>query len=109
MSRKAQTKYRSEYPTLLYRFFIGYEGSGAPSFNKFARSIGVTMEDVELFRSHKGFDRSYRECSEIRRDYLIDNALTRRFDPSFVKYLLSEKESSEGDGELTVTVEVVDK
>ena len=61
------------------------------------------------YKRHKKFDRAYRECGEIRRDYLIDRALTRRFDPSFVKFLLSDCEDvSEGEGELSVRLEVVE-
>jgi len=82
-------KYTANMPRLLYTFFLGYQGTGAPSLDKFAISIGATLEDVTRFREHSEFERACRECSEIRRDYLIDNALTRRFDPSLVKFLLS--------------------
>ena len=108
--RKARAKYRPEYPSLMYRYFRGYSDQGAPSYLKFAESLGATCEDIRLWRCHKRFDRSYRECSEIRRDYLIDNALTRRFDPSFVKYLLGLEFPDEcgNDGEMSVHVEVVE-
>ena len=108
--RKAAVYY-SELPSLMYRYFIGYEdGSGAPSFEKFARSIGVTVLDIESWRKNKRFERAYRECNEIRRDYLIDHALTRRFDPSFVKFLLdTEAGSSEtSEGDMTVKIEVIE-
>ena len=106
--RGKRARYNSDYPAMLYRFFVGYDGAGAPSFDKFARSIGATREDIELFRSHERFARSYRECSEIRRDYLIDNALTRRFDPSFVKFLLGEESDASGGDELAVSIKVID-
>jgi hypothetical protein len=103
-------RYSGDYPKRMYIFFKSYSDlSGAPSFVKFAESIGVTLADLERFRAHYEFDRSYRECSEIRRDYLIDNALTRRFDPSLVKYLLdNDRESDAADDSLTVRVEVVE-
>ena len=108
MSAK-RAKYKKEYPLMMYRFFRSFSDSGAPSFQKFAVSIGVLSEDLESFREHKAFDRSYRECSEIRRDYLIDNALNRRFDPSFVKFLLSsDSEVGEGEDSLTLRLEVVE-
>ena len=103
-------------PRLLYTFFISYsDSSGAPSFEKFARSIGSTLDEIEAFRKNREFDRAYRECNEIRRDYLIDSALTRRYDPSFSKFLLAseygmgekEKEKEKEDGELTVTISVI--
>ena len=110
---KRKTKYTSDLPRQLYTFFISQSGDGAPSFEKFARSIGATLDDIESFREHKEFNRAYRECSEIRRDYLIDAALTRRHDPSFVKFLLSsefgmgEKEKEKEDTSLTLTLEVL--
>lgn len=101
-------------PKNMYSFFISYsESAAAPSFSKFARSVGVTLEDVERFRRNSEFDRAYRECNEIRRDYLIDSALTRRFDPSLVKFLLQaefgmgEKEKEDTDNSLSVTLEVL--
>ena len=66
----------------MYLYFASYSESGAPSFCKFARSIGVTTDRLEAYRRYPEFDRSYRECNEIRRDYLIDSALARRGDPS---------------------------
>jgi len=108
--RKGRAKYRPEYPALMYRYFRGFDEQGAPSYLKFAESIGATREDIELWRRHKRFDRSYRECSEIRRDYLIDNALTRRFDPSFVKFLIGYEfgEDTSADGDVSVRLEVVE-
>ena len=102
--------YKTEYPHLLYTYFVTYsETFGAPSFSKFARSIGATLEDIERFRGHKRFELAYRECNEIRRDYLIDNALVKRFDSSFTKFLLALEypEESGEDKELSVRLEVL--
>ena len=110
---KKKTKYNCEMPRLLYSFFISYNDSGAPSFTKFARSIGSTLEELEKFRKKREFDRAWRECNEIRRDYLIDAALTRRQDPTFTKFLLScefamgEKEKDVTDASLSVTLDVL--
>ena len=91
----------------MYLYFVSYDDAGAPSFAKFARSIGVTLLDIEKFRAHKRFEQSYRECSEIRRDYLIDRALTKRFDGAFVKFLLSSDGEKAGSGEdITLKLEV---
>ena len=92
---KKDRKYQKDLPKRLYLFFASYsEGVGVPSFTKFARAMGITTEDVERFREHKEFDKAYRECTEIRRDYLIDNALSKRFDSSFAKFLLQEEENA---------------
>ncbi len=111
---KKNNRYQKDFPHRLYLFFASYkEASGAPSFLKFARSIGVTTEDVERFREHKEFDKAYRECAEIRRDYLIDNALSKRFDSSFTKFLLQdEAENGENTGDkdkINLTLRVVDE
>ena len=87
---KRKIKYYPDMPRLMYTFFISHNDmASAPSFEKFARSIGATLAEITRFREKREFDRAWRECSEIRRDYLIDSALTRRFDPSLVKFLLS--------------------
>ena len=110
---KNHSKYTKDLPRRIYTFFLNYDGPGLPSFSKFARSIGATLKDVESFRRHGEFERAYQECSEIRRDYLIDNGLVKRYDSSFTKFLLSAEygmgdgKSAEGDNELRVTVEVI--
>ena len=111
---KRKIKYTCDLPRQLYTFFISPSTEGAPSFDKFARSIGATLREIEDFRKHSEFDRAYRECSEIRRDYLIDAALTRRYDPSLVKFLLAaefgmgEKDKEKEDTGLAVTLEVLE-
>ena len=110
--RKKGRKYTNDLPLRMYTFFRSYSDVGAPSIAKFAGSIGATVADVESFRRHREFERAYRECSEIRRDYLIDNALCKRFDSSLTKFLLStefgmEEEADDG-GRLEVKVEVIE-
>ena len=107
---KKQPKYDQTLPRKLYLFFRSFdEAGGAPSFQKFAAANGLTLDDLDRFRSHRAFNEAYRAASEIRRDYLIDHALSRRFDPSFVKYLLSEEYGEIGeDDALAVTVTVCD-
>ena len=104
-------KYKKALPRLLYTYFVTYnETFGAPSIAKFAKSIGATVAELEGFRTHGEFDRAYRECNEIRRDYLIDNALGKRFDSSLVKYLLDLDLKTEGTGSegLEVTLRVIE-
>ena len=103
-------KYSREYPKRMYVFFKSYADQGAPSFIKFAESIGVTYKDLEGFRAHAEFDRSYRECSEIRRDYLIDQALSKRHDASFSKFLITleytDGENASVNEDFNLTLEV---
>ena len=84
----------------MYTYFTGYGDVGAPSFSKFARSVGLTLEELLSFRKRKEFERAFRECNEIRRDYLIDAALGKRADGSFTKFILTE-EYGMGKGEST--------
>ncbi len=105
-------RYSSDMPRKMYTYFLTYEGTqGAPSFSKFARSIGITLEDLRAFRKYDEFDKAYRECNEIRRDYLIDTALTKRYDSSLVKFLLSSEYGMGGEEkkekEIAVTLEVI--
>ena len=107
-------KYDRELPRKMYSYFTGFQDTGAPSFDKFARLIGLTLEELLAYRRNKEFDRAFRECSEIRRDYLIDTALTKRNDPSFVKFLLTvefgmgETDGKGGDTTLDIRLEVVE-
>lgn len=106
----SKQSYNRGFARKMYDYFLGYgENTGAPSFEKFARRVGCTAEDIERFRENATFERVYKECLEIRRDYLIDNALTKRFDPSFVKFLLAETETTQATKEdaLRVTLQVL--
>ena len=110
---KKSVKYSADMPKRMYSFFISYNDAGLPSFLKFARSIGATSEDIEKFRKHREFERAYKECSEIRRDYLIDNALAKRYDASVTKFLLScefkmDREVDDERPHLDVTLEVLE-
>ncbi len=109
---KKRAEYTEDLPRRMYAYFSSYQDtSGAPSFDKFARSIGMTLSELEEFRENGEFMRAWRECSEIRRDYLIDTALTKRFDSSLVKYLLTAEfgmgeESDREGGTLDVILKV---
>ena len=110
---KTKSKYDKGLPRQMYSYFVSTANdcSSVPSFSKFARSIGTTLEELESYRKHGEFDRAWRDCIEIRRDYLTDCALTRRYDPSFVKFLLdfeAEAELSEKDDGFALTVKVED-
>ena len=105
-----ETKYSEDMPKRIYTFFRGYSEAGAPSLVKFAMQTGVTLEELRSWRENSEFDRACRECAEIRRDYLIDAALTRRYDGSMTKFLLSTEfgmGEDEHDGRLEVTLEVM--
>ena len=109
--KKTKTKYTPDLPGRMYLYFINYEDRGAPSFTKFAKSIGVTTLDLEGYRSHKKFNLAYIECQQIRIDYITDRALDRRFDSSFTKYLLTiydEQKENEYVKDFVFSLEVKD-
>ena len=101
-------KYTAALADEMTAFFDSYEDRGAPSFEKFARLKGIPLDTLVGFRTHHKFDRAYRECSEIRRDYLIDRALDKRFDPTFVRHLLTEEAEEEPSfTQTSLTLEIV--
>lgn len=112
--RMKKAKYTRDLPRRLYTYFVGYNGMGAPSLSKFARECGLTLQDLLSFRDKHGeFRRACEECNEIRRDYLIDNALGKKQDATMTKFILTAEYGmgeSKQDGAsepLVVTVEVV--
>ena len=96
----------------LINYFANYNGSdGAPSLAKFRRGHRISYAEFEKLKSREDFRDVLKECSEFRRDYLIDCGLTKRFDASFVKFILqleSESENSEVEAPI-ISFEVVDE
>ncbi len=91
----------------MYCFFRDFRGDGIPSFSKFARTEHLTLETLESLCKEEEFYRIWRECAEIRRDIIIDRAITRHGDGSFAKFLLGE-ESAVCDNRVEFTLTVVD-
>ena len=109
MSKK---KYTADMPGKIYAFFRDYADLGAPSLTKFAARVGITLEELRCWRENAEFDRACKECAELRRDYLIDAALSKRHDSSLTKFLLAAEfgmgeEEGAGDNRLEVTLEVL--
>lgn len=101
-----------KYAAMLRKYFLSStEESTVPSFSKFARGVNMTLSELEALRKDPEFDRIWLDCIEIRRDYLIDKALTRSCDPSFVRFILSGEAGTEDDkGEdssIEVTIKVI--
>lgn len=110
---KRKKEYTKDMPARLYSFFRDFSEGGTPSLLKFAVRCGITLKELEEWRANAEFDRACAECAEIRRDMLIDAALTKRHDSSFTKFLLSAEfgmgeSTKEGDGRLDVSIEVVE-
>ncbi|MBQ7387062.1 MAG: hypothetical protein IJW03_02735 [Clostridia bacterium] len=102
-------KYTPALAGKMYAFFANYsDAQSAPSFEKFARSIGATKGRLEGFKKHAKFALAWEECEQILRDYLIDRALTKRFDPTFVKYMLTSDTDDGTTNDLCVRIVVED-
>ena len=85
-------KYNKEYCKKMLDFFTYGDGKALPSFPKFAFSIGAHTADLESWRQENAeFAAAYNECVARLCDMLTDGALVKRFDSSFVKFLLSSK------------------
>jgi hypothetical protein len=107
--RTKKVKYTPAMAGKMYTFFISYaDAQSAPSFEKFARSIGATRAQLERFKKHAKFSAAWEECEQILRDYLIDRALTKKFDPSFVKYMLDREEVDKTSDDICVRIVVED-
>lgn len=109
---KKKKEYTEDMPAKIYAYFRGFSESGVPSMSKFAMVCGITLAELQSWRTNAEFDRACIECAEIRRDMLIDAALTKRHDSSFTKFLLSAEfgmgeTAQHGDGQLEVSIEVV--
>ncbi len=85
-------QYKKDYAKKMLDFFAYGEGKGLPSFEKFAFSIGALRADLERWRKEDPiFSKCYDECVFRLCDMLTDGALIKRYDPSFVKFLLSSR------------------
>lgn len=112
--KRRSARYTDDLPRAMYTYFAGYSDTGIPSFAKFARTRGITLEELETFRSRRVFAMAYKECLQIRKDLLIDGGLSKKLDPSTVKFLLSseygmDKDAPEAsENEIRFTLEVVE-
>ena len=107
--------YNKEYAKRMLDFFSYEDGKALPSFPKFAFSIGARSSDLEKWKQeNKDFAMAYDECVIRLCDMLTDGALVKRFDSSFVKFLLSSKygfseskENSSDDAPFEVKITVL--
>ena len=93
-------------------YFSDESSGGFPTFSSFAIHIGVTMSELRSWqKEHPSFAAAWEECRERQKSLLIRGALSKKYDSSTAKYLLSamfglgEEESAQT---FSVTVEVVD-
>lgn len=103
--------YNADYERQMLDYFKNGDSdtAGFPTFAGFAERMGVTLGEMkEWRRENQAFARTWDECRERQKARLIVGGLTKRYDPSFCKFLLGEIRPEETDGAFTVTVEVIE-
>lgn len=83
-----------------------------PTFERFAHNHDVNVDTLiewakeEHLDDYPGFSGAYRRAKELQKDFLLENALSGRFNPQFsiffAKNNLGMKDKTEVDSEVTV-------
>ena len=105
-----EREYSSKYKRSMYEHFSRLitnekgEVVGIPSIVSFAKEIGVSLGTVERWiQEHEELSEVYSECTERRKQLIIDAAFCKKIDPTFAKFYLSAEfglgEKNEGEGE----------
>lgn len=82
--------YDEKLPVKMLSYFSYTGENGLPSFAKFAACTGYTTSALESFRGeHEDFALAYDECRARLFDMIAEGALTKKYDGSFAKFLLS--------------------
>lgn len=59
-----------------------------PHFSTFARSIGVHKRVLDLWREkHPEFELAYQDCTEVIKEFIIDNGLVGHYQGNFAIYV----------------------
>ena len=105
---RGKGKYKKEYISRMLFYFSGEPtGGDFPMFEGFAKEIGVTVRTLERWAAEKeDFGEAYERCRDVQRRFLVIGGLTKRYDPSFAKFMcgvhgMSAKacaEDSDGSG-----------
>ena len=116
---RLSTKYKDEYVDSLLMFYRD-DSNVFPTIEGFAESIGLAVRTVYYWIENEAkyprFAEAYAQARAIQKNKLIIGALTRRFDPSFARFIainyhdLKDKIEQEikGDAEFRVNINVVD-
>lgn len=86
----AAVKYKDEYADKIVAWFAEKAELDAdyPTFERFAREIGVIHETMREWAKHFArFRSAYEACKDIQREVLAVRTLGRMYEPSFAKFL----------------------
>ena len=80
------TKYEDTLPLKLLKHFESEIKAGRlPFFSRFARTIANVCEDtaIEWTKKHPEFSEAYKKAKDVQKEFLIESALTGKFDRTF--------------------------
>lgn len=104
-------RYKTEYCQALLDYFRQGGDGALPSLARFAYGLGIPYGLLAVWeRDHDEFATAMREARRILEELLVDKALAKAYDPTFVKFLLSEPRllwPASGAEDDRLTVEVV--
>ncbi len=101
-------EYRSDLPARLLAHFSFSEEDPLPTFSEFRRREGMRLCEFRAFLAEPEFAAAAEEARERVADALRAGALCKRYDPSFVKYLLSEAPIEAAAERFAVEIRVVE-
>ena len=101
-------KYKPDIPEAMIKWFETQieETNRYPTFERFARSIGVLHVTLRYWRDHperyEGFANAYNACKEIQASVLTENTLGKLYEPSFAKFVATNTLGMVDQSSLTV-------
>ena len=109
--------YESTLPQRMLSYFSSCEGNSLPSFAKFAAASGYSCAQLRSFcQESEDFAQAYEECRARLADMIAEGALTKRYDSSFAKFLLSDglfargfDSDNDNSEEFKITITVIDQ
>lgn len=103
---KGSGKYKRKFIDMMLLYFSAEPAQGVeyPTFEGFAKMIGVTVRTLERWASEKeDFGEAYERCRDVQRRFLITGGLTERYNAAFAKFMcgvhgMTDKNSKSDDG-----------
>ena len=105
---KGAGKYKKKFIEEILLYFSAEPTKDAeyPTFEGFAKKIGVTVRTMERWAAEKeDFGEAYERCRDVQKRFLIIGGLTERYNSAFAKFLcgvhgMSDKNAAnEKDGD----------
>ena len=103
---KGAGKYKRKFIDEMLLYFSAEPTKDAeyPTFEGFAKRIGVTVRTLERWAAEKeDFGEAYERCRDVQKRFLIIGGLTERYNSAFAKFMcgvhgMTDKNSKSDDG-----------